>query len=326
MGATNAVRAERWRAVWEGYSRGRGAKDIVVPGLTPAGVRTYTTLLDAAKDPKAYAAARIDAFTAGVDPSAAAPEARILIYDIETAPNLGYTWGKWQQDVIKFKDDWYLLSVAWKWIGDSKAHVLGLPDFDLYKSEPANDRELALKLRELFDEADIAVTHNGVSFDNRKAQSRMMVHGITPPSPHKDVDTLRVARGNFAFTSNRLGDLCAALGIPAKAETGGFKTWIGCMAGEAKAWARMKRYNKRDILILEELYYRFRPWIPRHPNLAVLSDEPDACPRCGSSAGMRPRGWAANAVTKRRRFQCVACGGWCLGRQTHKTSNKYVAA
>ena len=251
---------------------------------------------------------------------------RILLYDLETAPNLGYVWEKWQTNVLEFKEDWYILSIAWKWIGDSRAHVLGLPDFDLYKTEPANDRELALKLRELFDEADIAVTHNGVSFDTPKAQSRMIVHGLTPPSPFKDVDTLKVARRNFSFVSNRLGDLCAFLGIPAKAETGGFKTWLGCMAGEAGAWTLMKRYNKRDVEILEQLYLRFRPWIPRHPNLAAHSDAPDGCPRCGSTAGMQSRGWSVNTATKRHRFQCFACGGWCLGRVMYKTSNKYVAA
>ena len=30
--------------------------------------------------------------------------AKILFLDIETAPSLGWVWGKWQQNVIDFKE------------------------------------------------------------------------------------------------------------------------------------------------------------------------------------------------------------------------------
>jgi hypothetical protein len=34
---------------------------------------------------------------------------------LETAPNLGYVWGKWEQNVIDFKKSWYVLSFAVLW-------------------------------------------------------------------------------------------------------------------------------------------------------------------------------------------------------------------
>ena len=39
---------------------------------------------------------------------------KILLIDIETAPNLGYIWGKYEQNVIDYKTEWYLLSFCAK--------------------------------------------------------------------------------------------------------------------------------------------------------------------------------------------------------------------
>lgn len=248
--------------------------------------------------------------------------ARVLIYDIETSPNLGYVWGKWRQNVVAFERQWYILSFAWKWLGAKEIHCLGLPDFPLYKKDPANDRALVEQLHELFCQADVTVTHNGVAFDNKKANTRFLVHGMAPPPPRKEIDTLQVARRHFGFTSNRLGDLCALLGLPSKGDPGGFSTWLGCMNGDPKAWAKMKRYNRQDIPTLETLYLRLRPWMPNHPNLNIYGDRPDSCPRCGHRR-LQARGYRVAGVTMRRQFQCGRCKGYSMGREIHDTRIKY---
>jgi hypothetical protein len=252
-------------------------------------------------------------------------EVKILIWDIETAPSLGYVWGKWEQNVLAFEQEWYILTVAWKWLGEKTTHVLGLDDFDLYKKEPENDRELARLAWELFNEADIVVAHNGVAFDTKKAQARMILHGFDPPTSFKEVDTLQLARKSFAFTSNRLGDLCQQLGIGGKAETGGFETWLGCLRGDPKAWSRMKRYNRRDVAILEQLYLKLRPWSRSHPNLATISGRADACPKCGASDGFDSKGWAYTQVSKRQKLRCKACRGIVYGRQLTRTDAEHVS-
>jgi hypothetical protein len=254
------------------------------------------------------------------------PGANVLFVDIETSPNLGYVWGQWDQNVIEFEKEWILLSVAWCWLGDRETNVVALPDYPaLYELDPTNDFMLAALLRDLFDHADVVVAHNGVEFDTKKSQARMVYHGIEPPSPFKEVDTLKVARSKFKFNSNKLGALCAALGLPHKGDPGGFKTWKGCMVGDPKAWATMKKYNKQDVDILEKLYLRFLPWIKNHPNLAVLGERPKACPRCGKVGKMQARGWHVYSVTRRRRFQCQACMGYCSARQTERVESSYVS-
>ena len=251
-------------------------------------------------------------------------EPRILLWDIESSPLLARVWQRYQADALSIESDWYILSIAWKWLGDKRTNVIGLCDFERYATNPENDYELVKKAHELFCEADIVVAHNGIAFDTKKAQARMIIHGFEPPTPFKEVDTLRVARGHFAFTSNRLGDVCTALGIGGKAETGGFQTWLGCINGDPKAWAKMKKYNKHDVVILEQLYLKLRPWMSRHPNLATIAEVEKACPKCGSTEGMKPRGWSASSVSRRRVYQCVSCSGYSSGRVIERSEAQYV--
>lgn len=244
-------------------------------------------------------------------------DARVLVWDIENSPLISYTWGTFQQDVIRVKEQWGLLSVSWKWLGESQVHVLGLDDFPGYTPGDNSDYELAKALHALLDEADITIAHNGDKFDTRKAHARFIANGLLPPSPVRSIDTLKVARKYFAFTSNRLGDLGELLGCGKKMETGGFDLWLNVMAGDEKAWKRMKKYNKRDVLLLEDVYLKLRPWMQGHPNLPYLTGEVDACPKCGSD-NLTKQGYKYNRTTIMQQYRCNDCGGWCSSRCAEK--------
>ena len=95
--------------------------------------------------------------------------AKILFFDIETAPNMSYVWGQWQQDVIDHVQEWYILCFSYKWEGEKKTHVVSLNDFDLYSKDLENDLNVVQKLWELLDEADIVIGHNSDAFDIKKA-------------------------------------------------------------------------------------------------------------------------------------------------------------
>ena len=107
--------------------------------------------------------------------------AKVLFYDIETAPNLAYVWGKYQQDAIEIPRSWYMMAFGYKWEGQ-KSKVLALPDFELYATDPDNDRDLVEALWKLFDEADVVIAHNGDKFDMRKANARFVFHYMNPPN------------------------------------------------------------------------------------------------------------------------------------------------
>lgn len=245
---------------------------------------------------------------------------RILLLDIETSPNLGYVWGKYEQDVIEFKDEWIMLSFSVKWLGDKKTEVYGLPDFTGYSKNKLCDKKLVSKLWEFLDEADVVIAHNGDAFDIKKSNSRFLFHMIDPPTPYKTIDTLKVARKHFKFNSNKLGDLGKTLGVGRKAETGGFTTWLACMNGDMKAWAKMKKYNKQDVVLLEDVYMKLRKWMGNHPNMNIINGTTDNCPICGSDK-MQKRGFSITKNGGKQRFQCQSCAGWSHGK-TVRFDNK----
>jgi hypothetical protein len=238
---------------------------------------------------------------------------RILIWDLENSPNLGYYWDKpWETNIIKNEKAWYMLSFAYKWYGESKVHCKALCDYPLYDANLENDYYLVKDLHKLMSEADVLVAHNGDQFDIRKAQARFLRYGMPPPSPFKTVDTLRVARTYFKLDSNRLGDLGEYLGLGGKLVHTGFNLWERCMRGDRKAWALMKRYNKRDVVLLEKVYECLRPYMKRHPSLTLYDHDEGKCPTC-LGGPLQKRGEMVALSRKYQRFQCQACGSWHKG-------------
>ena len=193
---------------------------------------------------------------------------KIAFLDIETAPSLGWVWRKWEQNVIDFEQNGYVMSYSFKLAGFKGAKTRGLPDFpDVWKKDRRDDSALLKELWQDLNSVDMIVAHNGDKFDVPQVFTRLLTLGIKPPKPFQTFDTLKMARNRFDFKSNKLDDLCRDLGIGRKLPHTGSHLWLSCMAGDTKSWSLMKRYNKHDVLLLEELYYRFLPWVKVHPNV-----------------------------------------------------------
>ena len=80
------------------------------------------------------------------------------------------------------------------------------------------------------------------------------------------------------------------------------------MAGDKKAWVKMKKYNAQDVVLLEKVYLCLRPWAKSHPNMSMYQ-EGVACPKCGSSKGFHRGGVYTNATTQYSVWRCKACRG-----------------
>lgn len=84
----------------------------------------------------------------------------------------------------------------------------------------------------------------------------------------------------------------------------------------------MREYNIRDIVALEELYLRLRPWATNHPSMAVYADtDVPVCPKCGGKH-LQYRGFAYTSTAKYHRLQCQDCGGWTRTRYTLLPKNE----
>ena len=193
--------------------------------------------------------------------------------------------------------------------------MTALPDFDTYPDDPENDIHVVKQLWELFDEADVVVGHNADRFDMRKANARFLEQGLGAPSPVQQVDTLKIARKHFLFDSNRLDDLGQAFDLGRKAPTGGFKLWRQCMEGKKSAWNTMKKYNKQDVVLLEDVYMAMRPWMKGHPSLNLIADRPRSCPICAApKESMVRRGKRYTKVSAFQQWRCSDCGGYSRSR------------
>jgi uncharacterized protein YprB with RNaseH-like and TPR domain len=232
---------------------------------------------------------------------------KILFFDIETSPNIGYSWGRWEQNIISFQKEWEILSFAWKFQGKKTVRCLTRADF-----KDKTDKSLVRMLRAVLNAADVVVAHNGDQFDVKKSTARMIYHGFSPTKPLKSIDTKKIAKKYFNFNSNSLNDLGTYLGLGKKLNTGGFDLWLGCMANDKKSWATMAKYNKQDVVLLEKVYDKFRPWIHNHPNVAKLYNIGE-CPKC-TSPNVVKRGIRANTAGLQQQMLCNDCKGWYLTR------------
>jgi DNA polymerase III epsilon subunit-like protein len=245
--------------------------------------------------------------------------ARILLLDIETAPMEAYIWSKGKiyvnpHQIIK---DWFVLTWSAKWLCESKV----ISEKVTRKEALARDDKRIIEgMWGLLDKADIVIAQNGDRFDLPRLNARFLKHGLKRPSPYKTIDTLKILWKNFALTSNGLDEVCKFLKIPGKVDTGGFELWKKCVKGDASALKKMEQYNKNDVIILENVYFALRPYIPNHPNLGLFVDaDEDICPNCGS-VSLKWGGFYQTRVNIYHAFRCKDCGS--IGRARKSALDK----
>lgn len=241
---------------------------------------------------------------------------KILILDIETSPILAWVWSRWKQDIHleQTVSEWFMLSWAAKWFLSAEVMSNTLTSSEVIVEE---DKRILKPLWELLDEADIIVCHNGNSFDIPKINSRFIINSFPPPSPYKTIDTKIISSIQFGFSSNKLDALAEYFGFQKKKPTT-FELWAKCMKGDPQALRYMEEYNKHDVVLLEEIYLKLRPWMKSHPNMGIYSDESKTiCSVCGSS-NVNPMydKFYYTQTTKYPVYRCTDCYGITRGRTT----------
>ena len=209
-------------------------------------------------------------------------KAKILLFDSETSPLLAMVFQKqvWKAKIgyDKVVSDYYFLSWAAKWLGDNAVMSDVLTPEEALKED---DSRIIRSLWKLIDEADVVIAHN-CAFDIPNFNTRSVKHGLMPPSPYKIVDTLKTAQQQFGFTHNSLGALAKFFDLEGKIETD-FGLWKGCISGDEGSLFVMETYNVQDVVVLENVFLKLRPYMRGFPNLDLYTDDAEpSCPHCGS--------------------------------------------
>lgn len=239
---------------------------------------------------------------------------KILVYDVETSP---YVTEIFQLRDIRVRPEQILteseiLCFAAKWYG-----VKGV----IYRSVYHHGKDkMVLDAWNLLDEADVIVDYYGRGLDIPRMKQEFLLAGLGPPSPSVEVDIYKTIR-QFGFPSNSLDYALKRLGLEGKIKHEGQGLWHACLNGDPKAWARMKRYNIRDVTGLEELTDRLGSWVVGWPNMAAYAER-QACTRCGGEH-VEKRGTTVKRTGVYQRWHCLDCGKWMTG-VTRLSSAKLV--
>ncbi|NBW18275.1 MAG: hypothetical protein EBR82_60910 [Caulobacteraceae bacterium] len=239
--------------------------------------------------------------------------AKGLVLDLETSYILAHTFSLYPDSIShnNIVEDWRIHCAAWKWVGQKKVYTATEKDRD--------DFGVVAKVAEAIKKADYLIIHNGIKFDMKKLNARIIYHRLPPIPALPVVDTLREARACAAFTSNRLDYIGEYLNVGRKLHNSP-GLWTKAFNGDRKSLREMSLYNVQDVLLLEDVYNEIRPYMKKHPNVALI-DGSDGCPSCGSPY-YEKRGFVHSRTTTKQRYKCNSCGTWFTDKKALAIADK----
>lgn len=228
---------------------------------------------------------------------------KILFFDIETA------------GVNALKSDLgFTILFGYKWGHEKDAKIIKA---DAVSLRAFSDLKLLKKASAIFAEADLVAAHFGSVFDRRFLQGRLLINNLPPIPATKMRDTCMIVRSVANFSSNRLKYLAKILNFRhQKLENNWPTAWFKVMQGSMKTLDDLATYCMGDVLALEELYNRLRPFDNAHPRIFFGDGEREVCRACGGD--VQYRGVAMVGEQRYRRFLCKLCARWDRERKAIK--------
>ena len=245
---------------------------------------------------------------------------KVLYWDLETAQNLVALFQLAHNDFVdpaNIVRERYIICGSWMWEGESKVKAVSvLDDPKRYDKDPYDDYHVVKTLHEVLSQADVIIGHNSDNFDKKWLDTRILFHGLEPLPPIASIDTYKVAKKRFYLNSNKLDYIGRLLKVGKKLPTTS-GLWMRVLRGDSKAIKEMVSYNKQDVILLKDVFYKLRPYVDTHVNRELYGQV--GCPRCGSKK-VQSRG-VHKAITRTyQRFCCSACGGWFRLLKSDKNS------
>lgn len=229
---------------------------------------------------------------------------RLISWDLETS-NLDADFGT-------------ILCAGWKVIGEGKPQVISLSEYPSFKTDPTNDKALLKDFTKILLGADVWVTWFGTYFDIPFLNARLLANHlpVVPPNfPH--IDGWKTARNRLKLSNNRLNTVQSFLELEDEKSAVKGPIWRRAKVGHLPSLKYIIHHCKKDVLVLEQAYYRLLPLIIDHPNSGLMKD--GQCPACASDR-LQKRGFHIAKTRRYQRYQCQNCGAWSRNRLADRTT------
>jgi len=204
---------------------------------------------------------------------------RILIFDLEVSTKIVHTYQMWDTNISPSQviDDFYILAYSAKFVGEDTIHYMDT------RYSPKCDLVALEGLSHLINQATHLCGHNLQRFDLPTLRARMIQRGVAPIPELPVIDTLKIAKRLFKFTSNKLSELAKYLGCDEQKDTHsdfpGITLFTEAMAGNMAAFEAMEKYCKQDSVVTEKILAKLAPW---EPNLNFQSNYQRVVCSCGN--------------------------------------------
>jgi len=221
----------------------------------------------------------------------------ILLFDIETT-HLKADFGT-------------VLCVGYKWYEDRKPHIISIRDFNGWQRNVLDDKRVVEAFRDVMCQAGMWVTYFGKGFDCKVLNAKCLEHGldVVPNTPH--VDLFYIVKANLALSRKSLERVADYVGCVEKKTPVSGPVWKRAAVGDPEALSYVEDHCKADVLLLEEVYTKLRPYVRTHPRVAGYADANDR-PVCAVCGGMLVRDKTRMSRTKgmRQQWRCPGCGAY----------------
>lgn len=229
---------------------------------------------------------------------------KILIWDIEST-SLNAAFGT-------------ILCIGWKWLHDPDDAVKVPTLFEHNEGGVLDDKGLVRHFAEIYNVCDYSVAHYGRRFDLPMVNTKLMKHGLPPLAPKFMLDTWLVARREMRMHSNRLAALAQYLDAAHSKTPLDFDHWLRAATGDRAALDYIVEHCRLDVLTLQDVFVKIRPWAREEPARHLFVDcDSAACVSCGSHALVR-KGYHHSRTLIYPRWQCADCGKWQRSRKCER--------
>ena len=192
-----------------------------------------------------------------------------------------------------------IICIGYKWQGKPVQHLTW---------RDGDDKAMLKAFIPILESADEVVAHFGDRFDIPWLRARAAYHGI-PVSPYlKTIDTKAQSARGFYFNSNRLDYLGQFLKLGKKIDTD-FKLWKDVIAFDEVALAKMVRYCRQDVKLLEKVFLRLEGYNKPKTHQGVMRGQPcSTCPKCASTDVIAVGKQVTGTGAVRPKMKCKNCG------------------